>query len=135
MAGVLTILNRLRNTVHGQAIEATPLHSGQVHDAPVILPARDERQILACMGNAGGQAAWGTHVPAERSALTPASSWSNFPCSAQAAEHGHHRGARSTCPWPEAITGLQARLVQQAEPAERQLAAGVLARCPTGQPP
>ena len=56
---VLTILSRLRNTVHGQAIQATMRQTGQFRDARITLPAENERQILASMDNLGGQAAWG----------------------------------------------------------------------------
>ena len=56
---VLTILSKLRNTVHGQAIQATMRHHGQVRDAPITLPAEHEGQVLTCMDNLGGRAAWG----------------------------------------------------------------------------
>ncbi len=59
LADVLTILSRLRNTVHGQAIQATMRQNGQVRDAPITLPAEHESQVLASMDNLGGRAAWG----------------------------------------------------------------------------
>ncbi len=59
LADVLTILGRLRNTVHGQAIEATMRQRRLARDAPIILPTEHERQILACMDNVGGRAVWG----------------------------------------------------------------------------
>lgn len=59
LSDVLTVLGRLRNTVHGQAIEATMRQSGASHDAPMTLPAEMESQILSCMDNLGGRAAWG----------------------------------------------------------------------------
>jgi len=59
LADVLTILSRLRNTVHGQAIQATMRQNGQVRDAPIKLPAEHESQVLASMDNLGGRAAWG----------------------------------------------------------------------------
>ena len=59
LADVLTILSRLRNTVHGQAIQATMRQNGQLRDAPISLPAEHESQVLASMDNLGGRAAWG----------------------------------------------------------------------------
>jgi hypothetical protein len=59
LADVLTILSRLRNTVHGQAIKATMRQNGRIRDAPITLPVENEGQILASMDNLGGQAAWG----------------------------------------------------------------------------
>lgn len=59
LADVLTILGRLRNTVHERAIEAVTRTNGLVQDAPISLPAQSEQEILACMDNLGGQAAWG----------------------------------------------------------------------------
>jgi hypothetical protein len=69
LADVLTILSRLRNTVHGQAIQATLRQKGPVRDAPITLPPENENQILASMDNLGGQAAWGTQ-PAVSGAVT-----------------------------------------------------------------
>jgi hypothetical protein len=59
LADVLTVLSRLRNTVHGQAIQATMRQSGRIRDAPITLPAEHESRILASMDNLGGRAAWG----------------------------------------------------------------------------
>jgi len=59
LADVLTILSRLRNTVHGQAIQATMRQNGRIRDAPITLPAEHESQVLASMDNLGGWAAWG----------------------------------------------------------------------------
>jgi hypothetical protein len=59
LADVLTILSRLRNTVHGQAIQASMRQNGQVRDAPITLPAEHESQVLASMDNLGGRTAWG----------------------------------------------------------------------------
>lgn len=56
---VLTILTRLRNAVHGQAIQATMRQNGMVRDAPLTLPAEHESQVLPSMDNLGGRAAWG----------------------------------------------------------------------------
>lgn len=64
LADVLTILSRLRNTVHGQAIRATLRETGLVRDAPMTLPPQSEGEILACMDNLGGQAAWGAQPAA-----------------------------------------------------------------------
>ena len=64
LADVLTILSRLRNTVHGQAIQAALRQKGSVRDAPITLPTENESQILACMENLGGQAAWGAQPAA-----------------------------------------------------------------------
>ena len=64
LADLLTILSRLRNTVHGQAIQATLRQKGSVQDAPITLPTENESQILACMENLGGQAAWGAQPAA-----------------------------------------------------------------------
>jgi hypothetical protein len=64
LADVLTILSRLRNTVHGQVIQATLRQNGLTRDAPVTLPAENESQILASMDNLGGQAAWGAEPAA-----------------------------------------------------------------------
>ena len=55
---MLTILGKLRNTVHGQAIQATMRQNGQLRDAPISLPAEHESQVLASMDNLGGRAAW-----------------------------------------------------------------------------
>jgi hypothetical protein len=68
LADVLTILSRLRNTVHGQAIQATLRQKGPIRDAPITLPPENESQILASMDNLGGQAAWGAQ-PAAGSAV------------------------------------------------------------------
>lgn len=59
LADVLTVLSRLRKTVHGQAIQATMRQSGRIRDAPITLPAEHESRILASMDNLGGRAAWG----------------------------------------------------------------------------
>lgn len=64
LADLLTILSRLRNTVHGQAIQAALRQKGSVRDAPITLPTENESQILACMENLGGQAAWGAQPAA-----------------------------------------------------------------------
>jgi hypothetical protein len=64
LADVLTILSRLRNTVHGQAIQATLRENGLVRDAPMTLPPQNEGEILACVDNLGGQAAWGAQPAA-----------------------------------------------------------------------
>jgi hypothetical protein len=56
---LLTILSRLRNTVHEQAIEAVMRQNGPVRDAPIALPAQSEDKILACMDRLGGHTAWG----------------------------------------------------------------------------
>lgn len=64
LSDVLTILSRLRNAVHGQAIQATMRQNGQVRDAPVTLPAEHESQVLASMDNLGGRAAWGAQQSA-----------------------------------------------------------------------
>ncbi len=64
LVDVLTILSRLRNTVHGQVIQATLRQNGLTRDAPITLPTENESQILASMDNLGGQAAWGAEPAA-----------------------------------------------------------------------
>ena len=64
LSDVLTILSRLRNAVHGQAIQATMRQNGLVRDAPVTLPAEHESQVLASMDDLGGRAAWGAQQSA-----------------------------------------------------------------------
>lgn len=59
---LLTILSRLRNTVHGQAIEAVTRQNGPVRDAPITLPAQSEEEILACMDRLRGCTAWGAKL-------------------------------------------------------------------------
>jgi hypothetical protein len=78
LADVLTILSRLRNTVHGQAIQATIRQNGQVRDAPITLPAEHESQVLASMDNLGRRAAWvPSQVSAELLQLIRGSSWNS----------------------------------------------------------
>jgi hypothetical protein len=71
LSDVLTVLSRLRNTVHGQAIEATMRQNGLSRDAPIVLPAEIEGRILACMDNLGGRAAWGVQPGVGRAAADP----------------------------------------------------------------
>jgi hypothetical protein len=59
LADALSILSHLRNTVHGQAIQAAIRQRGLSRDAPITLPTAYESQILASMDNLGGRDAWG----------------------------------------------------------------------------
>jgi hypothetical protein len=59
LTDAITILSRLRNTVHGTAIHATMSQNGPTRDASITLPADSEGRILASMDRLGGQAAWG----------------------------------------------------------------------------
>ena len=59
LAHTLTILSRLRNTVHGQMIRATLQRDFRGTEAPINLPDEHQQEILACMDGLSGQAGWG----------------------------------------------------------------------------
>jgi hypothetical protein len=65
----LTILSRLRNTIHGEMIRATMVQRGWARDAPIRLPSEQEKEILDCMDAAGGQSTWGAKAAADKSAV------------------------------------------------------------------
>lgn len=59
LAHTLTILSRLRNTVHGQMIRATLQQDFRGAEAFINLPDEHQQKILASMDGLGGQAGWG----------------------------------------------------------------------------
>jgi hypothetical protein len=62
LTDTLNILRHLRNTVHGEAIQAAMRQNGPSRDAPITLPSAQESQILASMDNLGGRDAWGARL-------------------------------------------------------------------------
>ena len=55
----LEILRLLRNSVHGEALRGATLQTEGKTDTIVVLPKRDEANILASMDKLGGKAEWG----------------------------------------------------------------------------
>jgi hypothetical protein len=56
---VLNILSRLRNTVHGEALQARSFRTPRMYGTLIAVPPQDTSQISAAMIHLGGLEAWG----------------------------------------------------------------------------